>query len=969
MKPTTPHRPLLSMLLSVLSVHSLVLCAISETHARDWPMWRGDASRSATTPEAIPDGLRVAWTRQLPPLDPAYHNSRLAFDVGYEPVVAGNRLFYASSDDDSVTCLDVRSGEQRWVFHAGGPVRLAPCVVGSRVWFGSDDGHVRALDAESGELIVRVSIVPSRRQVLGNRRMISVWPVRGGLVAHEGVVYAAAGVLPFEGIFITAIDAESGRTLWVNDRCGSIWGMHPHDARAMGGITPQGYLVVNGEELIVPCGTAYPARLRRSDGELIEFSLPKPGRRPGGWFTYATPAESKAARRGEIQFDKEVNAETHEDKPMTGGGVPGALRRIVAAGKTLNFDDPIAGISGEVHSAVLAGGRLFVTTREPKLWVLDTETSTPRHHSLPAPTEPQVPETLAKKAAELLAATSAQDGWALFDETTDPRLVEAVVRSSRLHAVLLERHGPRSQELRAQFARAGLLGRRITIVRTRSLEFPLPPWFAALVVQRPSSEAYLYRFVRPYGGVLAIDTPSSAAGETRSSGTLKLPISERGGEPETQANVAPSSRTDHWTFYRRNGALPGSSDYTGGWKSDDSLARAPFGISWFDDSLGHFKRSPQPLILRGVQVSHPKRWRHAERKKTQKGGYELGEAVLSDIYTGRVLRAEEHAAHTEQLALRNREDAQPNQYRPPYQKDAWKPDPPATGKRRNLLTGVLEERPLPKSYGCDGGVLYGALYTMRSGTPAVFDLGLESGTIHLSGPRSGCTNSLIPAGGLLNVPFFYEGCTCSYPLPVGMALHTVPERREQWAAWGEMQVDAIRRVGLNFGAPGDRATESGTLWLDVPSVGGPSPAVDLSIEGDAVRYRYRHSVWMERRRGKNSENAAPDWPWIGSSWVEGLRKLTVRGLARGHFDAYLWFSENRAPWEPGNSGERIFSVRSGEDTWVEDLSVEERAGGTFRSLRVHHEVRIEDGTLTLEFLPTRGEAMLSGLELVLREAD
>ena len=57
---------------------------------------------------------------------------------------------------------------------------------------------------------------------------------------------------------------------------------------------------------------------------------------------------------------------------------------------------------------------------------------------------------------------------------------------------------------------------------------------------------------------------------------------------------------------------------------------------------------------------------------------------------------------------------------------------------------------------------------MRSGTAAFYDKRLESGTIHISGPRSGCTNSIVPANGVLNVPYFYEGCTCSYPLPMAL---------------------------------------------------------------------------------------------------------------------------------------------------------------------------------------------------------
>ena len=94
-------------------------------------------------------------------------------------------------------------------------------------------------------------------------------------------------------------------------------------------------------------------------------------------------------------------------------------------------------------------------------------------------------------------------------------------------------------------------------------------------------------------------------------------------------------------------------------------------------------------------------------------------------------------------------------------------------------------------YGCDGGFNYGNLYTMRSGTAAFYDLKSESGTINISGPRSGCTNSIIPANGVLNVPYFYEGCTCSYPLPMGLSLISMPETFEQWMSWGEVPAEAL----------------------------------------------------------------------------------------------------------------------------------------------------------------------------------
>jgi hypothetical protein len=65
-------------------------------------------------------------------------------------------------------------------------------------------------------------------------------------------VYLAAGVWPFEGIFVWALDAETGRPVWLNDGCGSLYLEHPHAAMAFGGPSPQGYLLIRGGELVVP---------------------------------------------------------------------------------------------------------------------------------------------------------------------------------------------------------------------------------------------------------------------------------------------------------------------------------------------------------------------------------------------------------------------------------------------------------------------------------------------------------------------------------------------------------------------------------------------------------------------------------------------------------------------------------------------------------------------------------------------
>ncbi len=193
--------------------------------------------------------------------------------------------------------------------------------------------------------------------------------------------------------------------------------------------------------------------------------------------------------------------------------------------------------------------------------------------------------------------------------------------------------------------------------------------------------------------------------------------------------------------------------------------------------------------------------------------------------------------------------------------------------RRNPITGVVEGREVVKTYGCDqSAVDYGGILTMRSGTGAFYDSVLESGTVNISGMRAGCRNSIVPGNGVLCLPSWTGNCTCNYPVSTSLALVRMPEEYEQWAAWGGVAVEApVRRVGINFAAPGDRMTREGTLWLDWPSVGGPSPAVPVRTAPERPESFYRHATRMHGGQG---------WPWVTGSGIRGVRSVTIEPVAR-----------------------------------------------------------------------------------------
>ncbi len=942
--------PRLTRKAQLLFLSVLFAAAGNPVSAGDWPTWRYDPGRSGNSPEAAPSKLLLQWSRSWPVLEPAYRSARLQFDAGYEPIIMKDLLFLASSRTDSVTALQLEDGTRAWRFYADGPVRFAPVADGGRVYFGADDGFLYCLDASSGKLEWKFRAAPSTRRLLGNGRMISAWPIRGGPVLKDGKIYFAAGVWSFEGVFVYCLDAGTGKLTWLNDRSGYIYGPHPHGARAFGGLSPQGYLVINGDELVVPCSAAFPAKFDLATGELKEFALPDFSRIPGGWFAMANSKEARDKRRGKIVYDSSVNKEEHEDKMKTGPGSAGVARRVELGGRVFDYGAGIKGVAGRVHSIAAAGSRLIVTTREGGIYCFAEKPAAKTKKEKKSSPPPGLAPAWSERAKELLSESGQEAGYGIVAGDRAGSLGEAMALSSRLRVIAFVAPGGEADAIRDGLDRRGLPGSRVSIIEDSSPVASLPPYFASLVVLRgagvlrgrdPAELAReTYRILRPFGGTAIFELPAPAAEKLEETiGKLKLRGSRR-------RSIRPGL-----LLLSRDGPLPGSTDYSGGWSSPDELVRAPLGVLWFDDSLAHFKRSPQPQFRSGIMISRPKDWHHPRSKSAGNKDYPLLETVLSDIYTGRILSPDEQKTLRGELAGSRGTRREPTQYRPPTQKNAWKPEKPKTGNRVSPLTGLKSPRSFPKSYGCDGGINYGHIYSMRSGTAAFYDLRSESGTIHISGPRSGCTNSIIPAGGLLNIPYFYEGCTCSYPLPVGLALVSMPQEHEQWASWGEGKPADIIRLGINLGAPGDRVDSNGTLWLDEPSVGGPSPSVSISVSPLKARYHYRHSLWIKGGRG---------WPWVCASGVSGLSTITVKGLRRGEFTLRLYFAE----LEGKGAGERVFNVSAGGEQLLGSLDIVAEAGGPLRGIVKEFPGLAIDGKLDIELEASRGRALLCGLELI-----
>lgn len=523
----------------------------------------------------------------------------------------------------------------------------------------------------------------------------------------------------------------------------------------------------------------------------------------------------------------------------------------------------------------------------------------------------------------------------------DPEFLTALVQQTELRVNGVDSNAARVESLRRTLR---FPSERLSLQVADPDKFVLPRYFASLIVVNKHTDAKtlarVYQSLRPYGGCLV-----GPASLMKTANEAKLPGAKIVMHPEG------------WAIITRSGALEGAANYLGDWKpTSDELVKAPLGVLWFDDSVSHFKRSPQPAFVDGVMVSVDKDWTDAS---TRKGGkdYRLLEPMLSDVYTGRVFTSGEAADIKERVAEIARKSAvdrvtvQPSKYNPPGFR-ASRSGYGFAGVRVNPLTGAKEARVFPKRYGCDGGVDYGSLFTMRSATAAFYDKRTESGTINISGPRSGCTNSIIPANGLLNVPYFYEGCTCSYPLPLALSLASMPEEFEQWTSWGDLpfsKLDGkIQRLGLNLGAPGDRKTDDGTLWLNYPDVGGPSPQLSVTTKPEQPEFFYRHSLFMKGGEG---------WPWVTASGAKGLRSVTINGIKPGQYTVRLFFVAM------DNTASSVDVAINGQSK-LNDVRILERSQGSMRGLTQTLKNVAINGAFEMSLTPRFGDTVLCGLEFV-----
>ncbi len=552
-----------------------LLCVLGfcSAQAADWPTYRGDAARCGYTTDRLPAEPSLAWKyHSLHSPAPAWpRDERMWFDLAPEVVVAGNLLVFGDSADGRVIALDATTGETRWTFFTGAPVRFAPAIYKEQVFVVSDDGYLYCLAATDGALRGRWRPGPSDEMILGNGRMVSRWTARGGPVIRDGVVYFAAGIWQSDGVYLQAIDAETHAQIWQNNDAGKIYMAQPHGgAMAESGISPQGYLVAAVDKLLVPTGRAVPAAFTRIDGKFLYYHLQANGRTGGtqamavddrfynggiafqlesgtlleklaggnyaampgmivvgsakGLRVY-TPTETTAPdRKGTPVKTLKHTASWSLDGVDAGAAVIAAGEQIICGGSTtvslvssvtqkVNWT---AKVDGAAYGLAVAGGRLYASTTKGTVYCFDGAA-----HQVPAEHRTKLQSDVAAKDAaaadEIIAKSGVKDGFCLDVACGDGGLALALALRTNLQIYALCPTADEAAVARKKLFTAGVYGTRVTVHVGTPDQNPYGKYFADLIVSArslddgplPVKAAALPRVLRPYGGTLCTGRPGN----------------------------------------------------------------------------------------------------------------------------------------------------------------------------------------------------------------------------------------------------------------------------------------------------------------------------------------------------------------------------------------------------------------------------------------------------------------------------
>lgn len=116
--------------------------AAAETEpSKSWPTLHGNLQRHGYYPSFPDKPLRLVWRKELFP----------ELTGPRAEVIVGGGLAFMGSYAGIMRAWDARTGEERWVFRAKGPIGHSPAYQQGTICFGAMDGRIYALEAATGQ--------------------------------------------------------------------------------------------------------------------------------------------------------------------------------------------------------------------------------------------------------------------------------------------------------------------------------------------------------------------------------------------------------------------------------------------------------------------------------------------------------------------------------------------------------------------------------------------------------------------------------------------------------------------------------------------------------------------------------------------------------------------------------------------------------------------------------------------------
>lgn len=204
---------------------------------------------------------------------------------------------------------------------------------------------------------------------------------------------------------------------------------------------------------------------------------------------------------------------------------------------------------------------------------------------------------------------------------------------------------------------------------------------------------------------------------------------------------------------------------------------------------------------------------------------------------------------------------------------------------------------------------------------------------------------------MLNAPDYTRTCSCSYPNQTSLALIHMPDV-EQWVTYfGATGEGAIRDVGINLGAPGNRRAPDGRFWMAyplLPHIADPESqsgiTVDVEVTAPDKAFYTQHA-----------SSTSGDLNWVAASGCRGIERVQVP-LNTGQ-EAICRVGLVFAEPDFSEPGRRLFDLHIEGKTVRRDVDIYAQTGAVNRALVMTFEdIVVTDGTLTVDLRPASRSA-------------